>query len=289
MRREVTRIVTPGTATDSALLESHENNYVAAVVSKGVRSGLAYADLSTGEFRSTELATEELIPSIETLNIREVLHVEGLPIGAGCLETPLDSWIFGADYAGRQILENFKLLSLDGCGLSDKPLATAAAGAVLHYLRDTQKSALEHLNRPAYYERTDHMVLDAATVRNLELVEPLFAGESRDATLIHILDKTCTGMGGRMLRRRLLNPACRLDEIEARLDAVAELTGKSDFARRLAQGAWPGAGSGTAAGEGDAWHGRTARDVGAGTLAGATATAGRTEVATGSGRFASRD
>jgi DNA mismatch repair protein MutS len=226
VRREVTRIVTPGTATDSALLQSHENNYVAAVFSKGGRSGLAYADLSTGEFRSTELANDELIPSLETLNIREVLHAEGQPVGASCLETPLDGWVFGGDYAGRQILENFKLLSLDGCGLADKPLATAAAGAVLHYLRDTQKSAMEHLNRPAYYERTDHMVLDAATVRNLELVEPLFAGESRESTLISVLDKTCTGMGGRLLRRRLLNPACQLEEIEARLDAVGELAGK---------------------------------------------------------------
>jgi DNA mismatch repair protein MutS len=226
VRREVTRIVTPGTATDSALLQSHENNYVAAVCSKGAKSGLAYADLSTGEFRSTELATDELIPAIETLNIREVLHAEGQALGAPCLETPLDSWVFGGDYAGRQILENFKLLSLDGCGLSDKPLAAAAAGAVLHYLRETQKSAMEHLNRPAYYERTDHMVLDAATVRNLELVEPLFAGESREATLINVLDKTCTGMGGRLLRRRLLNPACRLDEIQARLDAVGELAAK---------------------------------------------------------------
>jgi DNA mismatch repair protein MutS len=226
VRREVTRIVTPGTATDSALLQSHENNYVAAVCSKGAKSGLAYADLSTGEFRSTELATDELIPAIETLNIREVLHAEGQALGAPCLETPLDSWVFGGDYAGRQILENFKLLSLDGCGLSDKPLAAAAAGAVLHYLRETQKSAMEHLNRPAYYERTDHMVLDAATVRNLELVEPLFAGESREATLINVLDKTCTGMGGRLLRRRLLNPACLLDEIQARLDAVGELAAK---------------------------------------------------------------
>jgi len=158
--------------------------------------------------------------------VREVLHPEGQPPGATCLETPLDAWIFGGDYAGRQILENFRLLSLDGCGLGDKPLATAAAGAVLHYLRDTQKSALEHLNRPAFYQRQDHLVLDGATVRNLELVEPLFAGETRDATLIHVLDKTCTGMGGRLLRRRLLNPSCDRVEIERRLDAVAELGSK---------------------------------------------------------------
>jgi DNA mismatch repair protein MutS len=226
VRREVTRIVTPGTATDSNLLRSHENNYLAAAYSKNGRSGLAYADLSTGEFRTTEMASAELLPALETLSVREVLHPEGNPPGAACLETPLDAWIFGGDYAGLQILENFKLLSLDGCGLADKPLAVAAAGAVLHYLRDTQRSALPHLNRPLFYERHDHMVLDAATVRNLELVEPLFAGESRDTTLIHVLDQTMTGMGGRLLRRRLLNPSCDRAEIEARLDDVAELAGK---------------------------------------------------------------
>jgi DNA mismatch repair protein MutS len=226
VRREVTRVITPGTATDASLLRSHENNYLAAVFAKADRCGLAYVDISTGEFRTTELEISDLIPALETLNIREVLYPEGQPVGAACLETPLDSWVFGADYAGRQILENFRLLSLEGCGLSDRPLAVAAAGAVLHYLRDTQKSALEHLNRPGYYQRHDHMVLDAATVRNLELLDPLFAGESRSATLIHVLDETCTGMGGRLLRRRLLNPSCNRAEIEARLDAVAELNAK---------------------------------------------------------------
>ncbi|MBV8894879.1 MAG: DNA mismatch repair protein MutS, partial [Acidobacteriaceae bacterium] len=226
VRREVTRVVTPGTVTESSLLRSHENNYIAAVFTKSARSGLAYADLSTGEFRTTEASAEDVLATLETLNVREVLHPDGLPMGAACLETSLEPWVFGADYAGRQILETFKLHSLDGCGLGDKPLAAAAAGAIVHYLRETQKSALGHLNRPGFYERQDHMVLDAATARNLELLEPLFAGETREATLIHVLDKTCTGMGGRLLRRRLLNPSCDQTEIEARLDAVAELSGK---------------------------------------------------------------
>lgn len=226
VRREVTRIVTPGTATDTSVLRSHENNYLAAVFRKGARAGLAYVDVSTGEFRTTELATEEILPAFEALSVREVLHPDGDAPGAACLETPLDHWVFGGDYAGRQILENFRLLSLDGCGLGEKPLATAAAGAVLHYLRETQKTALDHVSTPSYFERTDYMVLDAATVRNLELLEPLFAGESREATLIHVLDDTSTGMGGRLLRRRLLAPSCNREEIEARLDAVAELASK---------------------------------------------------------------
>ncbi|HWF46715.1 MAG TPA: DNA mismatch repair protein MutS [Bryobacteraceae bacterium] len=226
VRREITRVVTPGTATDSNLLTSHENNFLAAAISKGQRSGLAYVDVSTGEFRTTEMETAELTAALESLNVREVLHPEGCPAGASCLETPLEAWVFGGDYAGRQVLDTFRLLSLDGCGLGDKPLAAAAAGAVIHYLRDTQRAALDHLNRPAYYERHDYMVLDASTVRNLELVEPLFAGERRDVTLIHVLDKTCTGMGGRLLRQRLLQPSSNLEEIEARLDAVAELSAR---------------------------------------------------------------
>lgn len=226
VRRELTRVVTPGTATEAGLLRSHENNYLGSVFTKGDQSGFAYVDLSTGEFRTTELENAEVVPALETLNIREVIHPEDRPVGAPCLETPIPAWTFGADFAGRQILEHFHLLSLDGCGLGGKPLAAAAAGAVLHYLRDTQRSALEHLNRPAYYERSDYMVLDAATVRNLELVEPLFAGERRDSTLIFVLDKTSTGMGGRLLRRRLLHPSCDQVEIEARLDAVQELASK---------------------------------------------------------------
>lgn len=226
VRREVTRIVTPGTATDSSVLRSHENNYLAAALTKGDRAGLAYVDLSTGEFRTTELAVADLLPTIETINAREVLHPEDHSLDAHCLETPLPTWAFSAEFSTRQILEQFKLLSLDGFALTDRPLATASAGAILHYLRETQRSALDHLSRPAFYERNDYLVLDAATVRNLELVEPLFAGESRESALISVLDCTSTGMGGRLLRQRLLSPSSNRAEIDARFDAVGELMGK---------------------------------------------------------------
>src|SRR4051812_27467761 len=227
VRREITRVVTPGTATTPDLLRSHENNYLAAVFTRTGRSGLAYVDVSTGEFRTTEVDAAELLQTLDALNVREVLHAEGESLGARCLETPLEPWVFGGDSAGRLILESFRLHSLDGCGLGDKPLAVAAAGAVLHYVRETQKSALQHLNRPGFYQRQDSMVLDAASIRNLELVEPLFAGESKEATLISVLDLTQTGMGGRLLRRRLLSPCCEQVEIETRLDAVGELSGKT--------------------------------------------------------------
>ena len=223
VRREVTRIITPGTVTEASLLRSHENSYLAAVAFDGARAGLAHVDVTTGEFRVTELELAEVPAAIENLNARELLVPGSVRFTVPCLQTENEAWVFGFDYAERALLDHFKLLSLDGCGLGGKGLAVGAAGAVLHYLRDTQRAALDHLERPAFYDRADSLVLDSVTVRNLELVEPLFAGESKESTLLHVLDQTVTGMGGRMLRKRLLRPSLALAEIEARLDAVEEV------------------------------------------------------------------
>ena len=229
VKREVTRVVTPGTATEPSLLRSHENNYLAAVCRNGTRAGIAHVDISTGEFHATELDGSDVNATLENLNVREVLAAESVTDLPG-LRTPLEDWIFSHDYADRSLREHFRLLTLDGCGLGARPLAVSAAGAILHYLRDTQKSALDHLDRPSFYDRCESMILDAVTVRNLELLEPLFAGESRESTLIHVLDQTCTGMGGRMLRARLLRPCLQIEEIEARLDAV-QAAGEATIAR----------------------------------------------------------
>jgi DNA mismatch repair protein MutS len=223
VKREVTRIVTPGTAMNAAVLRSHENNYLAAVFCDSTRAGLAHVDISTGEFRATELDIPEVSAALETLNTREALVPTGASLKLPCLKTDVEPWVFGADYAARSLCDHFHLLALDGCGLEARPLAVGAAAAILHYLRETQRTALDHLERPAFYDRADALVLDATTVRNLELVEPLFAGESKDSTLLHVLDRTRTGMGGRLLRRRLLAPSIDTGEIEARLDAVEEL------------------------------------------------------------------
>ncbi len=224
VRREITRIVTPGTATEASLLRSHENNYLAAVCIRETRAGLAHVDVSTGEFRVTEMDLDEVPAAVENLNARELLVPGSLRLHvAQCLQTEVEGWVSSFDYAERALLDHFKLLSLDGCGLEGKPLGVGAAGAVLHYLRDTQRAALDHLDRPAFYDRSDSLVLDAVTVRNLELVEPLFAGERRDSTLLSVLDQTATGMGGRLLRRRLLRPSIDAAEIDLRLDAVEEL------------------------------------------------------------------
>jgi DNA mismatch repair protein MutS len=223
VKREVTRIVTPGTAMNAQVLRSHENNYLAAVMPANGRAGIAHVDVSTGEFRATEIDLAEVPATLETLNAREALVPAGTADRLPCLKTDVDSWIFAPDYAARSLCDHFHLLALDGCGLEDRPLATGAAAAILHYLRETQRTALDHLERPSFYDRADALVLDATTVRNLELVEPLFAGESKDSTLLHILDRTRTGMGGRLLRRRLLAPSIDSAEIKTRLDSVTEL------------------------------------------------------------------
>lgn len=224
VRRDLTRIITAGTATEPALLRSGENNYLAALLIEGMRAGVAFADISTGEFRATETDASEARGLIESLRAREVLEPQGGPV---------EAWVFDSDQSGRSLREHFRLLSLDGCGLGGKRLATGAAGAILHYLKETQRSALAHLEKPSWFERSDSMILDAVTVRNLELVDPLFAedqGAKRDSTLVGTVDRTLTGMGARLLRKRLLRPSVNLTEIDARLDAVEELA-KQTIAR----------------------------------------------------------
>ena len=180
VRREITRVVTPGTAMDANLVRSRENNYLAAVARSGTRSAVAYVDISTGEFRVTELDPGEVSGALEQLGAREVLFPGDLPLLAGddragsaprFVRTELEEWIFTQDYADRTLRDHFKLLTLDGCGLANRPAAVSAAGAILHYLRDTQRTALDHLDRPTYYDRADSMILDAVTVRNLEVVD----------------------------------------------------------------------------------------------------------------------
>lgn len=226
VRREITRVVTPGTAVESAVLQTKENNYLAAILSKGDQRGLAFVDLSTGEFRSTELQAAEAGALLESLNPREVLYPQGAPPPAldntVCL-TALDDWVFSYAYAERILKEHFRLLALDGCGLTDRTLAVGAAGAILHYAREMQRSTLAHLDRPTWFDRSQALILDPATVRNLELIEPLFAGGSKEGTLLYVLDETKTGMGARLLRKRLLRPSLDRREIEARLDAVEAL------------------------------------------------------------------
>jgi DNA mismatch repair protein MutS len=242
VRREVTRVVTPGTAADSSL-SSEENNFLAAVAHLGDRVGFAALDLSTGEFRATEFLGEDaarrIQEELQQLRPRELLYGSSLPLfertssaglregellrgnaAGGLTETPLDDWIFAPDHAIPLLENHFGVLSLEGFGLAGKPAAASAAGAILHYVRSTQRGTLDHVDRIGFYERQNCLVLDAVTVRNLELIEPLFAGTDAGVTLFRSIDATVTPMGKRLLRSWMLRPSIDLAEINARLDAV---------------------------------------------------------------------
>jgi DNA mismatch repair protein MutS len=247
VRREVTRVVTPGTAADS-LLGSEENNFLAALAQVGERVGFAALDLSTGEFRATEFSGEGALrrvqEELEQLRPKELLYGSAAPLfevktnrslsaqplptqaaqprapGATCAETPLDDWIFAPDHAIPLLENHFGVLSLEGFGLAGRTAAAAAAGAILYYVRSTQRGSLDHVDRIGWYERQNYLVLDAVTVRNLELIEPLFAGTDAGVTLFRSIDAAVTPMGKRLLRAWLLRPSLDLAEINARLDAV---------------------------------------------------------------------
>src|SRR5215469_5983308 len=233
VRREVTRVVTPGTAADSPLA-SEENNFLAALAQNGEHVGFAALDLSTGEFRATEFAgadaARRVQEELQQLRPRELLYASSAPLfessdrrtsSSRFAETPLDDWIFNPDHAIPLLENHFGVLSLEGFGLAGKPAAAAAAGAILYYVRSTQRGTLEHVDRIGFYERQNCMVLDAVTVRNLELIEPLFAGTDAGVTLFRSIDATVTPMGKRLLRSWMLRPSIDLSEINARQDAVA--------------------------------------------------------------------
>src|ERR1700692_1243606 len=239
VRREVTRVVTPGTAADSSL-GSEENNFLAALAQVGDRVGFAALDLSTGEFRATEFAGEGALrrvqEELEQLRPKELLYGSAAPLfdaktsrtqtpqprasGVTCTETPLDDWIFAPDHAIPLLENHFGVLSLEGFGLAGRMAAAAAAGAILYYVRSTQRGSLDHVDRIGWYERQNCLVLDAVTVRNLELIEPLFTGTDAGVTLFRSIDAAVTPMGKRLLRAWLLRPSLDLAEINARLDAV---------------------------------------------------------------------
>ncbi|MCH8800996.1 MAG: DNA mismatch repair protein MutS [Chloroflexi bacterium] len=231
--REVVRVVTPGTVIESALLDQKTNNYLAAVsvgsVAEG-RVGLAYVDITTGEFLATELALHELPLELERIEAAEVLVPESddPPPWAGHGNngagpnyelTPVEPRIFHPDEARQALLSHYGILTLESFGCEGKDLAVAAAGAIVEYLARTQKAAKLKLANLSIYATGSFMALDSQTRRNLELFA---AGrnESKELSLLAALDRTKTPMGGRLLRQWLGQPLLDLTELEQRLDAV---------------------------------------------------------------------
>ncbi len=258
VKREVIRVLSPGTAMDAALGQE-QNNFLAAYfearpagakVQSGsgsktyglkpvpFKAGVALLDVSTGEFRAAEFAganaRAQAVDAILMAGASEVLLPASAEIPAGlervAARTRVEDWVWTRDFAAPLVERQLKVKSLEGFGLTGHDAAAVAAGAVLHYVRTTQKNEALHIDSLKFQEHSDALELDQVTVRNLELVEPLFAGQDDRATLFHTLDACLTPMGKRLLRATILRPLLNRDGIEARYEAVGEAAG--DLMRR---------------------------------------------------------
>lgn len=222
VQREVTQIISPGTVSDVQMLESGRNNFMAAIHADSKRGyGFAYMDLSTGEFRLTELANSgDLGDELARVRPAEILvsesDAEQFRHLTGLLER--DAYAFLYDQAYHTLLKTFRVQALDGFGCEDLPAAVCAAGALVHHLKHELRRSLSHVTRMTSYHRSQYMVIDAATQVNLELVES--RGGGKDTSLLRALDRTVTPMGARRLRHWILHPLCKLEPLGARSAAI---------------------------------------------------------------------
>jgi len=220
--REVVRVITPGTVVETSLLAAKENNYLAAALEEKGACGLAYVDVTTGEFATTQLPPDALYPELERLRPAELLVPRDSPLGSGLgvPVTPLEAWSFELDQSRETLLQHFGVASLEAYGCARLPLAVRAAAAILHYLRETQKSAIGQLTSLATYSVDSFMVLDPYTRGNLDLVTHSRSGRTA-GSLLSVIDRTRTPMGGRLLRRWLSQPLLDRESLVARQEAIA--------------------------------------------------------------------
>ncbi len=242
MAREVTRVVTPGTVVEPALLQEKRNNYLASLVIGDGKAGLAYVDITTGEFATTELddgdiielARQELarIEPAECLIPESELRTEEYVQESVTHFTPYEESRFELGNARQALLDHFGVATLEGYGCERLPLAISAAGAIVQYLSETQRAGLEHLVSLATYSSKGFMNLDAATRRNLELTQTI-RGRRIEGSLLGVLDVTVTPMGARLLHRWLNHPLLDVERLNRRLDAVQALCADGPLRARL--------------------------------------------------------
>src|ERR1700681_3542116 len=244
VKREVVRVVSPGTLTDASYLDAREPAFLMAIAPTGTGGRgsprtvcVALLDLSTGEFSAAEYIGDEgiqaLADELAVLKPREIVVAAGdmpnqpgpdvlavLPVsGSASLPiTPVDRWTFDLESARRTLLDQLRAGGLEGFGLDDRPAAVAAAGALVQYLRGTQKADLAHVRSITYRQRADALLVDPTTLKHLEILEGSEGG--RDGSLLAELDRAMTSMGSRLLRAWLLRPLLALEPIRDRLDAV---------------------------------------------------------------------
>ncbi|MGA2534949.1 MAG: DNA mismatch repair protein MutS [Terracidiphilus sp.] len=254
VRREVTRVLTPGTALDNALGQE-QNNFLAALFETGSAKepvcAIALLDVSTGEFRTAEFqgptARQQAVDEIVKAGPSEVLLPASAELPAQlergleriAARTRVDDWVWTRDFAVPLVERQLNVRTLEGYGLDQHPAAAIAAGAVLHYVRTTQKIEALHIDTLKFQEHSTALELDQVTVRNLELVEPLFVGQDNRATLFHTLDHCQTPMGKRLLRATILRPLMDAHALKDRYESVAEAHGdllKREEVRRAFSG-----------------------------------------------------
>jgi DNA mismatch repair protein MutS len=245
VHREVTRVLTPGTVVEEMLLESRDHNYLGSICVSEQAIGLAFIDLSTADFLATEFLGDDswqrvedeltrfapreiILPEHSTDDIRQRLAREW---PGEWTASPVDDWAFNFDYAQRILLEHFGLSSLDGLGAAGQSVSLSAAGALIHYLRDSQLAQLGKAASLRFFEASDFMKLDTSTVANLELVQTL--NGSPKGSLFSFLDRTQTGMGARLLKSWLLLPLLDLAEIGSRQDSIQDLAASVQAHGRL--------------------------------------------------------
>lgn len=231
VKRDVMEVVTPGTTLSEEILESKRNNYLISIFLQNNLCGLAVADISTGEFLIAEFEQTKLREQVASFAPAEALIseeqtqfiIKQIPELQQITLTNREGWIFSYDYAYEILTSHFNTLSLKGFGCDHFQAGVSAAGGLLHYIRENKKSDLKHISRLSRFDDSDYLLIDETTRRNLELIQPIMAGGTRQATLINVLDQTKTAMGGRMLVGWLLRPLMRHSMIQQRLDAVNDL------------------------------------------------------------------
>jgi DNA mismatch repair protein MutS len=230
VKREVTQILSPGTHFDERMLVAERNNFLAAVCFAGKTFGLALVDLTTGNFKTTEVEGDTaLLTELERLRPAEIIYpAEAASLHAVLKDAfpivlPYDDWVFAPETSVFTVREHFKVATLDGFGLKNRTAAIGAAGAVLHYLAQHLRRDCKHLTRLSFYQPGEFLVLDAITLRHLEILEPLHRDAPRNASLYGALNRTVTPMGARRLRDWLSQPLAQVDAIARRQDAVQAL------------------------------------------------------------------
>jgi DNA mismatch repair protein MutS len=246
VKREVTQILSPGTHFDERLLAPDRNNFLAAFCPQGKTFGLALVDLTTGDFKTTQLDGEAAFRAeLERLRPAEIIYPASAESSArqsahsSCIFNPYEDWVFAPETATFTLREHFKVGSLDGFGLKDSPAAVGAAGAILHYLTQHLRRDISGLTRISFYQCSEFMALDAVSLRHLEILEPQQHDSPRQACLYGAINRTVTPMGARRLRDWLSQPLAAVAPILRRRDAVQLWVEKTalldDFRRELAE------------------------------------------------------